>query len=223
MSVDVRTAVDELLLQTRPAGLRDEIVNMLLRTGALLTDGHYSLKSGLHSDQFIQFSALVKFPLHVVGIAEAIASELNHVEVDCIIVPNNAATVLGYELALQLSAKVSFVSLGLNGYPEEFSHNFMVPEGQRALLLVDVITTGRSLVFLDRLCAKHGIKVVGAATFAERGLEGASMDLLELSCPKVNRAAVATFQLNHYSGSATECPRCRDGVLETSFWDLQRF
>jgi len=217
--VQDRTGVEELLVRASTPELRNEIEQMILRTGALLIGDHYVLKSGYHSDQFIRFSAIVKFPTHVKRLATALAEKLSSLAPDCVVVPNNAATVLGYELALQLHSKVAFVDLGAAGYPARFAPNFEVPPGERVVLLVDIVTTGQSLRCLDSLSSNAGLEVVAAAAFAERGMTEISQ--LDLSCPEENRFVLAKFKLNHWLGIPGVCDLCSQGIPVVSSMNLQ--
>lgn len=216
MSVELTTDVGRLLVSVTPDNDRRHVEQMVVGTGALLENGHFQLKSGLHSAYFLQFAALAKEPANVESIAALLGDRLRDCGAQCVVVPSSAAAVLGYELALNLDTKLAFVSLDAQGYPAAFARNFEVPNGERVLLVTDIITTGHTVRLLDLICRKEGLVVVGAAAFASRGSQ--KIHQMDIKCKQRHLTVVAEFDLS--SVDRVDCSQCRAGEPVTSFWDL---
>ena len=69
---------------------QEEVLNLFEETGALL-NGHFELRSGLHSNRFFQCAHLLQHPRISARLCEALATkiktELQALEVDTVIAP----------------------------------------------------------------------------------------------------------------------------------------
>src|SRR3954467_13600468 len=86
----------------------DEVLQVFRDTGALL-EGHFVLRSGLHSRQFFQCAlALQQMPI-VENLGAALAEKLRPLGATTVIAPAMGGLVIGQEVARQLKARFIFV------------------------------------------------------------------------------------------------------------------
>ena len=84
-----------------------EALSLFRKTGALL-DGHFILRSGLHSRQFFQCAlALQQMPL-VELFGAALAEKVRSLGVETVIAPAMGGLVIGQEVARQLGCRFIF-------------------------------------------------------------------------------------------------------------------
>ena len=85
----------------------DEALEIFRQTGALL-EGHFILRSGLHSRQFFQCAlALQQMPL-VEKLGRALADQVRALAPSTVISPAMGGLVIGQEVARQLRARFIF-------------------------------------------------------------------------------------------------------------------
>ena len=117
----------------------DEMLQIFRDTGALL-EGHFILRSGLHSRQYFQCAlALQQMPI-VERVGAALADKVRSLNPATIIAPAMGGLVLGQEVARQLRARFIFAE------KEEgklvLRRGFKITPGERILIVEDVVTKG---------------------------------------------------------------------------------
>jgi orotate phosphoribosyltransferase len=118
---------------------KDEVLQIFRDTGALL-EGHFVLRSGLHSRQYFQCAlALQQMPI-VEKVGAALADKLRHLNPATVIAPAMGGLVLGQEVARQLRCRFIFAE------KEEgrlvLRRGFKIKSGERVLVVEDVVTKG---------------------------------------------------------------------------------
>jgi orotate phosphoribosyltransferase len=118
---------------------QDEVLQVFRDSGALL-EGHFILRSGLHSRQYFQCAlALQQMPI-VEKIGGALAGKVRHLNVATVIAPAMGGLVLGQEVARQLRCRFIFAE------KEEgklvLRRGFKIAPGERTLIVEDVVTKG---------------------------------------------------------------------------------
>ena len=89
-----------------------DILELFKETGALL-EGHFKLRSGLHSDQFFQCALLLQYPEISSRLCEVLVNKLNQRinldDIDVIISPAIGGITLGHDVARITGKKYIFV------------------------------------------------------------------------------------------------------------------
>src|SRR3954470_12689670 len=116
-----------------------EALQIFKDTGALL-DGHFILRSGLHSRQFFQCAlALQQMPV-VEKLGAALADKLKPLGAVTVVAPAMGGLVIGQEVARQLGLRFIFVE------KEEgklvLRRGFKIAPGEKILIVEDVVTKG---------------------------------------------------------------------------------
>src|SRR6266704_2934736 len=143
----------------------DEVLQIFRESGALL-EGHFVLRSGLHSRQYFQCAlALQQMPL-VEKIGAALAEKVLPLNAATVISPAMGGLVLGQEVARQLRCRFIFAE------KEEgklaLRRGFKIAPGERVLVVEDVITKGgRVQETIDIVRANAGL-VRGVAVAVDR-------------------------------------------------------
>ena len=166
---------------------QDEVLKVFRDSGALL-EGHFILRSGLHSRQFFQCAlALQQMPV-VEKLGAALAAKVRTLGAATVIAPAMGGLVIGQEVARQLGLRFIFVE------KEEgklvLRRGFKIAHGEKILVVEDVVTKGgRVQETLDIVRAHRG-SVVGIAMVVDR-----SSGTVKFDAPHVSLIAlqVETF------------------------------
>jgi orotate phosphoribosyltransferase len=148
-----------------PAMTTDEVLQVFRDTGALL-EGHFILRSGLHSRQFFQCAlALQQMPV-VEKLGAALAGKVRRLGAVTVIAPALGGLVIGQEVARQL--RVRFIFAEKEEGKLVLRRGFKIAPGENILVVEDVITKGgRVQETIDIVRAHHG-HVAGVATIVDR-------------------------------------------------------
>ncbi len=184
---------------------QDQVLQVFRDTGALL-EGHFVLRSGLHSRQFFQCAlALQQMPI-VEKLGAALAAKLKSFGAVTIVSPAMGGLVIGQEVARQLGLRFIFVE------KEEgklvLRRGFKIVPGEKILIVEDVVTKGgRVQETIDIVRANGGI-VAGVAMVVDRS-NGAT----NLGVPMFSLIAlqVETFDPNKLPPDLAKTPAMKPG------------
>lgn len=142
-----------------------EVLQIFRESGALL-EGHFVLRSGLHSRQFFQCAlALQQMPV-VEKLGGELARKARALGAATVVSPAMGGLVLGQEVARQLGLRFIFVEKEQGKLA--LRRGFRIAPGEKILVVEDVVTKGgRVQETLDIVRAHHG-QVVGVAVAVDR-------------------------------------------------------
>ncbi|MCC7518099.1 MAG: orotate phosphoribosyltransferase [Verrucomicrobiae bacterium] len=116
-----------------------EALDAFRASGALL-EGHFILRSGLHSRRYFQCALVLQHARLAARLCAALAEKLRGVAVDAVISPALGGLFVGHELARALGTRHIFAE------KEEgklvLRRGFAVGQGERFLVAEDVVTKG---------------------------------------------------------------------------------
>ena len=148
---------------------KEQVLQIFRDTGALL-EGHFVLRSGLHSRQFFQCAiALQQMPI-VEQLAAALTAKIRPLGAVTVVAPAMGGLVLGQEVARQLGVRFIFVE------KEEgklvLRRGFKIAPGEKILIVEDVVTKGgRVQETIDIVRAHQGdLLAVAVAVDRSNGL-----------------------------------------------------
>jgi orotate phosphoribosyltransferase len=176
-----------------------EILEILRETGVLM-EGHFRLTSGRHSGRYLQCAQVLQYPKYSEIIGREIASRFVGEEIDTVIGPALGGVIIAYEVARALGVKSLFTER--EDGKMRLRRGFNVEEGERVLVVEDVITTGGSVNEVMEILVEAGAKVVGVGVIVDR------------SSGKVNFGVPthSLVSLDIESFSPAECPLCQQGL-----------
>lgn len=183
----------------------DEALQVFKQTGALL-DGHFILRSGLHSRQFFQCAlALQQMPI-VERLGHALAEQVRALGVQTVVAPAMGGLVIGQEVARQLGVRFIFVE------KEEgklvLRRGFRIGSGEKILVVEDVVTMGGRVKETIDIVRAHGGNIVGVAMIVDRSNGRTEFGLPAFSLLKLN---VETFDPNNLPPDLTAIPAVKPG------------
>ena len=170
---------------------QDEILRIFRDTDALL-EGHFILRSGLHSRQYFQCAlALQQMPV-VEKLGGALADKARLLGAVTVIAPALGGLVIGQEVARQLGLRFIFSE------KEEgklvLRRGFKIAPGEKTLIVEDVVTKGGRVQETIDIVRAHGGHVTGVAAIVDRsngavnfGVPFASMITLQVEVFKPDK------------------------------------
>lgn len=151
----------------------DDALQIFKDAGALL-EGHFLLASGYHSAIYLEKFQVLQFPKYVERMCREIAERFASDEVQVVVGPTTGGVLLAYEVAKNLGTRGIFAERGDDGKGRVLRRGFEIAEGERVLIVDDILTTGGSVRdTLDAVEAQGG-KPIGVGVLADRS--GGSVD-----------------------------------------------
>ena len=138
---------------------------LLRETGALLT-GHFRLSSGLHSPGYVQCARLLEQPRNAKAIGIALAGKLRDAGARKVVSPALGGVIIGYTVAEALD--VPFVFTERKEGAMTLRRGFRIEPDEPAVIVEDVVTTGKSTRETADVIAAHGGRVVAFASILNR-------------------------------------------------------
>lgn len=185
---------------------QDEILPLFKQTNALL-DGHFLLRSGLHSRQFFQCAILLQHTTIAARICAALAEKLSYVQADSVISPALGGLIVGHEVARTLGKRHIFAE------KEEgrlvLRRGFTISPGERFLVLEDVVTRGGRVQETIDIVRAHGGVVAAVGTLVDRSGGNAP----DFGCPFVSlvKLNTETFEPDNLPADLAGTPATKPG------------
>jgi orotate phosphoribosyltransferase len=184
---------------------QNEALQVFRDTGALL-EGHFVLRSGLHSRQFFQCAlALQQMPI-VEKLGAALAAKLRSLDATTVIAPAMGGLVIGQEVARQLGLRFLFVEKEDSRLV--LRRGFKLVPGEKMLIVEDVVTKGGRVQETVDIVRAHGGAVAGVGMLVDR-----SNGAVNLGVPLVSLIAlrVETFDPNQLPPDLAKTPAVKPG------------
>ncbi len=149
--------------------MNPEAVLEEFRSAGALLQGHFILSSGRRSPTFLQKMTIFSDPARTERLCKALAETITarFGKIDIVVSPAIGGIVPGYETARHLGAKAIFVERDPGG-PFELRRGFSIPQGTRAVIVEDIVTTGLSARECLASLKGQGGEIVGAACLIDR-------------------------------------------------------
>jgi len=176
----------------------DQVIQKFKDRGALL-EGHFVLSSGLHSRVYLQCAIALQETSDAVEFGQALAARFRDLKIETVASPAIGGIVIGYEVARQLG--VRFIWTEREQGKMTLRRGFTARNGERILVVEDVITTGGSTRDTIETLQAAGATVVAAASIIDRS--GGSADV---GVPRVSLATLNVAAVSH-----ADCDACRRG------------
>ena len=149
----------------RPRMNQDEALQIFRDTGALL-EGHFLLRSGLHSRQFFQCAIALQEMPTVERLGAALADRVRALNARTVVAPAMGGLVIGQEVARQLGLRFIFVE------KEEgrlaLRRGFTIAPDEKILVVEDVVTKGGRVQETIDIIRAHRGNVIGVAMLVDR-------------------------------------------------------
>lgn len=164
---------------------QQEVLDIFKKTGALL-EGHFVLRSGLHSGHFFQCAQVCQHMDAVERLATLLKAKLADFTFSTVLAPAMGGLVIGQELARQTRSRYIFAEKENDRLA--MRRGFTFASGERVLIAEDVVTRGGRVNECLDLIRAAGAVPVAVAMLVDRSAHTARFDvpavsLLELSFP----------------------------------------
>lgn len=166
---------------------QSEVLDIFTRTRALL-QGHFVLRSGLHSGHYFQCAQVCQRMDAVERLAELLLTKVRAagLQFSTVLAPAMGGLVIGQEVARQAKARYIFAEKENNVLV--LRRGFTLAPREPVLVVEDVVTRGGRVLESLEIVRKAGGTAVGIAMLVDRSAGLARFDvpaisLLELSFP----------------------------------------
>ena len=176
----------------------DQVLDIYQKTGALLT-GHFLLSSGLHSERYLQSALVLQQPDIAMKLCAALAERFKDSRIEVVIAPALGGVFVSHETARALGVRAIFAER-VNG-ELTLRRGFSIRQGERVLVVEDVITTGKSTKETIEVVKQAGGVVIAAASLVDRS--GGKADV------GVPYQSLVTLTVPAYTPET--CPLCKAG------------
>ena len=173
---------------------QQEILDIFTRTRALL-QGHFVLRSGLHSGHYFQCAQVCQRMDAVQRLAELLLARVHSrgLKFSTVLAPAMGGLVIGQEIARQAGARYIFAEKENNALV--IRRGFTLTPNEQVLIVEDVVTRGGRVLEALEIVRKAGGQSVGVAMLVDRSAGAAQFEvpaisLLELSFPTFPADAV---------------------------------
>lgn len=193
----------------------------LFRSSGALSSGHFGLKSGRHSELYLEKFLVLQDPAATSELCALWTSGLRRppVEpgVDVVAGPTTGGVILAFETARQLGVRGIFAeetATEEGGRQRTFRRGFTIAAGERVLLVDDVLTTGGSLVAMIPAVERLGGEIVGCRVLVDRSGGRAAL-VSPLTGRSYALEALWSLDVPTFEPGGPTCPRCAAGEALT--------
>jgi orotate phosphoribosyltransferase len=182
-----------------------DVLDVFRRSGALL-EGHFVLRSGLHSRQYFQCALALQQMPDVERLGAALAERVRPWQAATVIAPALGGLVIGQEVARQL--RVRFIFAEKEEGRLALRRGFRIAPGEKMIVVEDVITQGGRVQETLAIVRASGGDVRGVATIVDR-----SNGAVDLGVPLVSllRLKVEAFAADQLPADLAAVPASKPG------------
>jgi orotate phosphoribosyltransferase len=176
----------------------------ILRDCEALLEGHFELRSGLHSDRFFQCANVLRYPRVATGLCSQLVHKMHAAmgegfSPDLVVSPAMGGILVGHEVARALDVCSIFAEKD-NG--KLVLRRFDIKPGSKVVVAEDVITRGGRVQETIDIVLERGGQVVAVALLVDRSGGKARFDYPTFSL----------LDMEPVTYEPASCPLCKQGV-----------
>jgi orotate phosphoribosyltransferase len=145
--------------------MRNDLLALFRKTGALL-DGHFVLRSGLHSRQYFQCAILLQHTEIAAKVCGWLADKLREFDCDSVISPALGGIIVGQEVARSLGKRHIFVEK--EDGKLALRRGFQIAPNEKFIVVEDVVTRGGRVQETIDIVRAHGAVVCAVGVILDR-------------------------------------------------------
>src|SRR5436190_22454443 len=186
--------------------MSEDILALFRKTGALL-DGHFILRSGLHSRQYFQCALLLQDTEIAAKICGWLADKLRKFDYDTVISPALGGIIVGQEVGRSLGKRHIFVEKDEGKLV--LRRGFHISRGEKFVVVEDVVTRGGRVQETIDIVRAHGGIVAGVGVIVDRSGEATPY----FGCPFISlvKMTVETFPADNLPSDLAKIPAVKPG------------
>lgn len=179
-----------------------EIMDILRGSGALL-EGHFELRSGLHSDRFFQCANVLRYPDKAERLCAALVEKMRNDglidKIDQVIAPALGGIIVGHEVARAVGVRSIFAEKQDDSL---VLRRFGIEKGERLVVAEDVVTRGGRVQETIDIVEACGAEIVAVALLIDRSGGKARFDYPTCSL----------LEMEPVTWAPGDCPLCDKGL-----------
>ena len=186
--------------------MSEDLLALFRKTGALL-DGHFILRSGLHSRQYFQCAILLQYTDIAAQVCGQLANKLRKFDCDTVISPALGGIIVGQEVGRSLGKRHIFVEK--EDGKLVLRRGFQISPDEKFIVVEDVVTRGGRVQETIDIVHDHGAIVSAVGVIVDR-----SGDLKpDFGCPFVSliEMNVETFPADNLPPDLAKIPAVKPG------------
>jgi orotate phosphoribosyltransferase len=145
--------------------MSEDLLALFRKTGALL-DGHFVLRSGLHSRQYFQCAILLSHTDIATRVCAMLADKLRKFDCDSVISPALGGIIVGQEVGRALGKRHIFVEKDEGKLA--LRRGFKIDNGEKFVVVEDVVTRGGRVQETIDIVRAHGGVVSAVGVIVDR-------------------------------------------------------
>jgi orotate phosphoribosyltransferase len=183
-----------------------ELFALFRKTGALL-DGHFILRSGLHSGQYFQCALLLQHTDIAAKVCGWLADKLREFDCEAVISPALGGIIVGQEVGRALGKRHIFVEK--EDGKLVLRRGFQIAEDEKFIVLEDVVTRGGRVQETIDIVRAHGGIVSAVGVILDRSGQAKP----DFGCPFVSliEMNVETFPAGKLPPDLAKIPAVKPG------------
>src|SRR6266550_6965572 len=142
-----------------------DLLALSRKTGALL-DGHFILRSGLHSREYFQCAILLQHTDIATRVCGWLADKLRQFDCDTVISPALGGIIVGQEVGRALDKRHIFVEK--EDRKLVLRRGFQISSGEKFIVIEDVVTRGGRVQETIDIIRAHGAIVSAVGVIVDR-------------------------------------------------------
>jgi orotate phosphoribosyltransferase len=186
--------------------MSEDLLSLFRQTGALL-DGHFVLRSGLHSREYFQCAILLQHPEMAAKVCGWLADKLRDFDCDTVISPALGGIIVGQEVGRSLGKRHIFVEKDEGKLV--LRRGFQISPNERFVVVEDVVTRGGRVQETIEIVRSHSAVVSAVGVIVDRS--GAAKP--DFGCPFVSliEMNVETFPADKLPPDLAKIPTVKPG------------
>jgi orotate phosphoribosyltransferase len=187
--------------------MNNDFLALFRQTGALL-EGHFILRSGLHSRQFFQCALLLQYSEIAARVYGQLADKLRDLQCDAVISPALGGIILGQEVGRSLGKRHIFAEKDASGLV--LRRGFKISPNEKFIVAEDAVTRGGRVQETIDIVRQHGGQMVGVGVIVDRS----GGQRADFGCPFVSLVEmnVEIFSTNAVPPDLRDIPPSKPGT-----------
>jgi orotate phosphoribosyltransferase len=186
--------------------MSEDLLALFRKTGALL-DGHFVLRSGLHSRQYFQCALLLQHTDIAARICQMLATKLGGFDSDAVISPALGGIIVGQEVARSLGKRHIFVEK--ENSKLVLRRGFKIDSQEKFVVVEDVVTRGGRVQETIDIVRTHSGVITAVGVIVDRSAETKP----DFGCPFVSliKMNMETFEPDELPPDLALIPAIKPG------------
>ena len=188
--------------------MKKKVIKILKKVGAILTNDHFVLTSGRHTNAYINPDKILPHPELCEQLSKMIAQKYKNQDIEIVIGPAYGGIIFSQWVAYHLSKinKKKILSIFTEKSPEK--HQLLergfdkLIKNKKVLIVEDITATGSSVIKVIKSSKKAGAIIKGIGVIVNRDPKNVTSTIFE----GIPFTSLVVFEIKSYN--ERDCPYC---------------